>query len=392
MFENLIIKFIENIHIVFIVVAILCFVIPMIYSVVKRKQRKKKRDILDSKTILIDSGVYGGVGFILFHLVFLLVGIIVIYAAITTAENTFSMIFGIVFGIAMCIIPIIISLNSIKTYIRVLNRNYVIIEDELMDKFYYQDRSYHGEGIDQSGWRLYFKHYFKKYDKYVKFRDLREGDNYQIGEKFYLVFVKGGNLYKFRAKEYTLAPSEKDKLKTIDDVKDYVDLEEFVLEKEIPSETIVINKERIINDFFDKKRKRGLVFDILLPIAILLFGIIIYISFSVLFELILVFAVFVFFLIMNIIHIKHILNMIKQIKNNNYEVKEDEIVSLNSRLSYSDSNKMISFKLKNYKKIVYQDRKYFADVKEGDKLYLVFVKGEKEPIKVYNAKYSTISK
>ena len=105
---------------------------------------------------------------------------------------------------------------------------------------------------------------------------------------------------------------------------------------------------------------------------------------------ILVFAVFVFFLIMNTTHIKHILNMLNQIKNNNYEVKEDEIVSLNNRLSYSDSNRMISFKLKNYKKIVYQDKKYFSDVKEGDKLYLVFVKGEKDPIKVYNAKYSTM--
>lgn len=390
MFENLIIKFIENIHIVFIVVAILCFVLPMLYISVKRKKRKKKRDILDKRTILIDSGICSNVGLILFHLIFLIFGIIMIWAAINKAENTPTMICGVLFGIAMCIMPIIISFKSIKTLVNVLNGKYIIVEDELMDKYYYQDRSYHGEGIDHSGWKLYFKHYFKKYDKYIKYKDLHSGDNYQIGEKFYLVFVKGGNLYEFRAKEYTLAPSEKDKLKTIDDVKDYMNLEEFVLEKEIPNETIIINKERIINDFFDKKRKTGLVVDILLPIGILLFGIIVYILFSVLIELILVFAVFVFFLIMNTTHIKHILNMLNQIKNNNYEVKEDEIVSLNNRLSYSDSNRMISFKLKNYKKIVYQDKKYFSDVKEGDKLYLVFVKGEKDPIKVYNAKYSTM--
>lgn len=390
MFENLIIKFIENIHIVFIVVAILCFVLPMLYISVKRKKRKKKRDILDKRTILIDSGICSNVGLILFHLIFLIFGIIMIWAAINKAENTPTMICGVLFGIAMCIMPIIISFKSIKTLVNVLNGKYIIVEDELMDKYYYQDRSYHGEGIDHSGWKLYFKHYFKKYDKYIKYKDLHSGDNYQIGEKFYLVFVKGGNLYEFRAKEYTLAPSEKDKLKTIDDVKDYMNLEEFVLEKEIPNETIIINKERIINDFFDKKRKTGLVVDILLPIGILLFGIIVYILFSVLIELILVFAVFVFFLIMNTTHIKHILNMLKQIKNNNYEVKEDEIVSLNNRLSYSDSNRMISFKLKNYKKIVYADKQDFTDVKIGDKLYLVFVKGEKEPIKVYNAKYSTM--
>lgn len=37
-----------------------------------------------------------------------------------------------------------------------------------------------------------------------------------------------------------------------------------------------------------------------------------------------------------------------------------------------------------------KNKKYFADVVIGDKLYLVFVKGEKEPIKVYNVKNSMV--
>lgn len=399
--EKIISGFVENIHIVFIVVVILCFIIPMIYTSVKRNKRKKQKDTLNQRTILIDS--YAGSNLflsILFMPLFLMGGFAITGSAIVAIIKTniifniiCTIIFAIVPGIILLMIPIVMIVKNSRRFIKILKGSYVIVLDELMDKYYYEDHSHNVDGIDLSVWQLYFKDFYKKYDKFIKLKDLREGNKYEIGEKFYLVFVKGESTpYKFRAKEYTLAPSEKDKLKTIDDVKDYIDLEEFVLEKEIPSEIIVINKERIINDFFDKKRKTGLVVDILLPIGILLFGIIVYILFSVLIELIPVLAVFVFFLIMNTTHIKHILNMLNQIKNNNYEVKEDEIVSLNNRLSYSDSNRMISFKLKNYKKIVYQDKKYFADVKEGDKLYLVFVKGEKEPIKVYNAKYSTMER
>ena len=52
---------------------------------------------------------------------------------------------------------------------------------------------------------------------------------------------------------------------------------------------------------------------------------------------------------MGIYSVKYRLGIVKNIKKNNYKIKEDEVVSLNNRLSYSDSNKMISFKFKNYK-------------------------------------------
>ena len=238
-----------------------------------------------------------------------------------------------------------------------------------------------------SGWQLYFKDYFKTYNKYVKFKDLKEGTSYKEGDKFYLVFVKGNSIpYIFAANEYTLSSSEK--LQTIEEIKNYTNLEEYVLE--INDEQIIINKERITKDFFNKSQKQTVLIDVAITIGIVLFAILTSFLYFNIFVIIILFLVFALFLIMTIIKIKYLLTINSNIKNNNYEIKEDEIISLNNRLNYSDSNKIISFKLKNYKKIVYADKKYFTNIAIGDKLYLVFVKGEKEPIKVYNKKNSIL--
>lgn len=385
--EKLILNFFNNIEVVFIIVAILCFIIPMVYTSIKRKKRKIKRDILDRKTIIADSGVASRLLLILFLLVFVIFGIIIIYLAINKSENTFNMVFGIILGIIVCAIPICIIINSIKTVLKVSSGNYVIILDELKDKYYYHDRSYDGDGVDMSGWQLYFKDYFKTYNKYVKFKDLKEGTSYKEGDKFYLVFVKGNSIpYIFAANEYTLSSSEK--LQTIEEIKNYTNLEEYVLE--INDEQIIINKERITKDFFNKSQKQTVLIDVAITIGIVLFAILTSFLYFNIFIIIILFLVFALFLIMTIIKIKYLLTINSNIKNNNYEIKEDEIISLNNRLNYSDSNKIISFKLKNYKKIVYADKKYFTNIAIGDKLYLVFVKGEKEPIKVYNKKNSIL--
>lgn len=385
--EKLILNFFNNIEVVFIIVAILCFIIPMIYTSIKRKNRKIKRDILDRKTIMADSGVSSRLLLILFLLIFVVLGMIIIYLAINKSENNFNVVFGIIIGIIVCAIPTCIIINSIKMALKVSSGNYVIILDELKDKYYYQDRSYDGDGVDMSGWQLYFKDYFKTYNKYIKFKDLKEGTSYKEGDKFYLVFVKGNsNPYMFAASEYTL--SSREKLQTIEEVKNYTNLEEYVLE--INNEQIIINKERITRDFFDKSQKQTVLIDVAITIGIVLFAILTSFLYFNIFVIIILSLVFALFLIMTIIKIKYLLTINSNIKNNNYEIKEDEIISLNNRLNYSDSNKIISFKLKNYKKIVYTDKKYFTDIAIGDKLYLVFVKGEKEPIKVYNKKNSIL--
>ena len=268
--EKLILNFFNNIEVVFITIAILCFIIPIIYTSIKRKKRKRKRDILDRKTIMADSGVASGLLLILFSLVFVILGIIIIYLAISKSENTSNMVSVIIMGIIVCAIPICIIIHSIKTALKVSFGNYVIILDELKDKYYYQDHSYNGNGVDMSGWQLYFKDYFKTYNKYVQFKDLKEGTSYKEGDKFYLVFVKGNsNPYIFAANEYTLSPNEK--LQTIEEVKNYINLEEYVLE--INNEQIIINKERIIKDFFDKSQKQTVLIYVAITIGIVLFAI-----------------------------------------------------------------------------------------------------------------------
>ena len=322
-------------------------------------------------------------------LVFFIIGLIVIYAT-SKSENTFNMIFGIILGLVVCIIAIIVIFKTIKMVINVLNRNYIIIEDELMDKHYYNDHSM-GDETNNSCWQLYFKNFFKTYNQFIRYQDLREGNNYKIGDKFYLVFVKGVKLpYMFAAKEYNLAQSEKDKLKTIEEAKEYINLKEFVLETEAHSEKKIINSKKIINDFFDKRQKQTVLFLVAGTLGLLAFGIIIYISNPILIALIMILFAFAILLMLSIVKIKYLLTVINNIKNNNYKIKEDEVVSLNNGIRYSDSNEVISFKFKNYKKIVYADKKDFLDVVIGDKIYLVFVKGEKEPIKVYNVKNSIL--
>ena len=121
--EKLIINLFENFHIIMLIIVVLCFIIPIIHTLIKKKKRKVKKDILNKKTIMVDSGIYYNVGLNLFLLIFFTIGLILIYLAIKYAENNFTMIFGIIFGIAMCLIPIIISLKTIKTAIIVRKIN-----------------------------------------------------------------------------------------------------------------------------------------------------------------------------------------------------------------------------------------------------------------------------
>lgn len=389
--EKLILDFFENLHFVFIVVAIICFVIPIICILVRRKVREKKRSILDKYTIMIDAGIYDRLLLIIFLSIFFITGLILIYLAITKSENTTILIFGIISGIITCVIPIVISFNTIKMAKNILNGNYIIIEDELKDKYYYNDSS--SDNVDHSCWRLYFKDYFKLYDSSVRCKNIKEGNKYKIGDKFYLVFINGDSYpYIFAKKEYNLTSDESKKLKTFDEVTSYIKLKKFILENEKFNEKIVINKKRIIDDFYDKKQKQTVFFDVFAVLFILLGGILIAKFYFYLIAIIIISLMFIFFLVICITKIKYLLTIINNIKRDNYKIKEDEVISLNNNIQYSDSNKVISFKFKNYKNIVYSDKKNYLDTKVGDKFYLIFVKGEKAPIKVYAINNSILDK
>lgn len=100
----------------------------------------------------------------------------------------------------------------------------------------------------------------------------------------------------------------------------------------------------------------------------------------------------VVFIFMTIVKIKYITSIISDIKHDRYKIKEDEVVSINGNLNFRNTNEFMTFKLKNYKKILYADREEFNNTKVGDLFYLVFVKSEKEPIKFYSKKNVLIDK
>lgn len=387
--EKLILIFVENFRMIAFVIAIVCFVVPNVYSLIRKKKRKIKSDILDKYTIMNSSE---NVGLSLFHIIVFIIGLFVIYIAINITENNSAMRDGIIFGIIICLYSMIIIFKPIKAATIIKKGEYVIILDELMDKYYYNAHAFSGE-IDSSGWQLYFKDFFKKYNKYIYFRYLKEGNEYKIGDKFYLVFMRQRKIpLIFPANEYTLAQSEKDKLKTINEVDNYIKLEKFILKEENNNKKSTINRERIVDDFFDKHQKLTVLFNSLAIFFILLSGILVYKFYFNLGGLLVISLVFVCFLLMSIVKIKYLLTIINNIKKGNYKIEEDVVVSLNSNLQFRNSNEMISFKFENYNKIVYADKKDYLNSKIGDKFYLVFVKGEKEPIKIYNVNSFTLDK
>lgn len=388
MIEKLLLIFVENYLVIFLGFLLLFFIISIIYITIKEKKRKKRKDVLDKKTIMIN---YSSTLDIVIFVILFIIGLIIFYISIKS-KITFNIIIGIFCSVVFCIIPSIIIISSkIKTATNILKENYIIVEDELLDKEYCNNS-------DSIQWRLYFKDFFKTYNRCIY--ETSEGNKYKIGDKFYLVFEKNTsfpNIYKIS--EYKLGESEKSKLMTLEEAKKYINLEEFVLKKEISKEKNIINPKNIFNDYYGKKKKEAVIIEVTLTL-VLIVALIMTIKFHYLFDdittLIIVLLTIVLyltvFLIGSIIDIKSLFTVINNIKNNKYEIKEDEIISLNNNISFSDSNTMVSFKLKNYKKIVYEYKKDFLDTLPGDKLYLVFVKGIKEPIKVYDVKNSIIEK
>ena len=83
------------------------------------------------------------------------------------------------------------------------------------------------------------------------------------------------------------------------------------------------------------------------------------------------------------VKIQFVYTITKNIKCGYFEIKKDEVISLNNGVEFQDSNSVISFKFKNYKSIVFADKKDFNNVSIGDEFYLIFVKNEKKPINVY---------
>lgn len=388
--EELILKILGNIHIVFLGIFILSFVVPIIISITRSKIKEK---VLNKYSIFMDSVAFSRMTAIFVMLLFLSVGLIVMYLSSREYElDKNKSIGGIICSFIFIVPPIIFIIKTLKETIKILTGKYVIIIDQLMDKNYYNDHGYFGfEGVDHSGWLLYFRDYLKKYNEKIKIINMKRGDLAKKGDNFYLVFVKGNKYpYIYECKKYELEKYEKDKLKTIDEVKGYISKKEFVLEKLEQSERSIINKDKIKKDFTKAGHRKTSIILALVSIFLILFLLMSIFDFKNLTVTIIILLLTVIWIFLTIVKIKYILTIYSNINKGNFKIKEDEVISLNDRIQYSDSNSVISFKFKNYKKIVYEDKRVYHDTQVGDKFYLVFIKGEKEPIMVYNAKNSVI--
>lgn len=384
--ENLILYFVSNIHIVFFAIFLLSFFIPITITFARNKKQDK---ILNKYSIFLDSSPR--VFAIFLFLLFFVVGLFIMY--LSSREYNLDKnksIGGMVCSLIFIVPPIIFIINTIKESIKILNGKYVIVVDELMDKYYYND-SNKADSPDHSCWWLYFKDYFKKYNAKVKIESLKRGNSAKEGDKFYLVFVKGSKSpYIYECEKYKLEENENDKLKTLAEAKNYINKKDFVLEKIVQNEKIVINKSTIKKDFTKSGHRKTAIIDVLICIFSMLFLVMTTLLFKNIIASILLLLVTVFWIIMTPIKIKYVYTIYSNINKENFKIKEDEVISLNNRIQYSDSNHVISFKFKNYKKLVYEDKRIYHDTQIGDKFYLVFVKGEKDPIKVYNCKNSCI--
>ncbi len=350
-------------------------------------ESKDALEILTNKTILDESQFQLNIFLKFFLIVFSIVGLIIIYIGVTFTDVLANKIASIVFGSIFFFVPFIIFIYLTAKYRRILKGKYVIVEDVLMDKKRYNNYSIDSNKNDD-WFYLYFEEYFKKYDKKI----LVNSDVFnkaEIGDKFYIVFTKS-DYFVFNSKNYKLI--DYNKVISIDELGNYIKIKKQETDSSLNEnkEIRVINKERIKNDFSKfGHRKTAVIFIIFCMGMIFL----LYLS-SFVFKDIIVSVVLLiitcFWIFLTFLKVKYVYNIYRNIKKGNYKIKEDVIVSLDNGLEYKDSNKLISFKFQNYKKIVYTDRRENYDAKIGDKYYLVFVKGEKEPIGIYAVKTNVL--
>lgn len=384
--ENLIIYVLTS-PFCWLIIFLLSFVIPITITLIRRKNRKKG-GILNKNSLIIDSDVFSKISIIWFLLFFIIVGMILIYFALTKTSILSNKIIGIIFGGIICLISTIIIINNLKEYIKIKTGNYIIVLDELSDKYYYNDTNRSADSSDLSKWQLFFKDYFKKYNLYVPLRDFGLGRKYNIGDKFYLVFLKGDNIpYIYSLKEYILDESEKNKLKTLEAAKEFINAKEFILKTNLEKKSI--GKDTLIADF-KTTHKKNAIMDVFICLFSLICCLIPIFIFKHIVASIITSIIFIFFAFSAITKIKYVHSIIKNIKLNQFKIKIDVLKSLDKLVDFKNLNQITSFRFENYKKIVFADKKDYNKINIGDEFYLVFVKGEKEPIKVYKVKDSIL--
>ena len=371
--EVLILLFFTNLPTIFFACFLIAFLIPILS---KRKHNSQKEIIINKKTIITNSISITRLCVIPFLFVFGFIGIIMCF--FVTSDILANLITAKIFGAVLILIPLIFTFNTLKTIYKIINGKYVILVDTLEEKEIVYDRD------DGNDYYLYFKDYFKTYNQKV----YTTSSIYRSSRKkseFYLLFLyKDNDPIVFNKKKYILRDIDKQKIIKMEELKNYCDIKEFSYDDENQATLTEVNPKQIIKDFYNKEQKKTIALNIficLFIIALIITGILWNYMFAIVGLIFLAFFGF-----MTIIKIHYICSTINKIKRNEYKIKEDVVTSLNERISFSESNDMISFRFENYTSLFYEDKKKFYDAKVGDKFYLVFVKGEDEPIKIYDAK------
>ena len=347
-----------------------------------------KKNILNRRAILKQLGLGGHLFVITIFMICLIVSILFICKSVIEMTNLIHFILNIILGGALLLFSLYIIVDIIVIIVKILKKDYIIVLDDLMDKYYYRD--FPRSEVDNSAWYLYLKNYFKLYNKTVKTRHLQKGYKYKVGDKFYLVFIKGKHdPFIFEMDKYELGIDEQKKFKTFDEAKDYIRFKKFTIKKKDNNEKVIVDKKCLIKDFLD--RKRVLTAIILLVICLFIIVMIIATWAINLFATILEFILLLVFCLVTVINISHTVTTVININKNRYIVKKDKIVSINEGLRYKESNSLMLFKFENYRSIIPVPQKYYNLPQVGDEFYLIFVKGSKEPVKIYDVKNSILN-
>lgn len=369
----------DHLGTIMMLVFLLMFAMPFIRKS-KKKNREEGKITLTPRTIASESGVMYQLPIIIFLGIFLFVGVMIISQGIFMPTNSTNKLLTIIFGSIFVLIPLLLVVNILKKNIQILTGNYVVLKDVLKDKDYYISS---GDDKDEY-YYLFFENSFEKFDKKISVsKSVYQEAN--IGDEFYLVFAKK-SVYAFNTRYYEFADYSKSI--HIEELDEYLNEKEFELEKN--TEIIHINKKQITDDFLsDGERKTCIIFLLssLFVIAVAV-GTILLDTGWIANLIVLLFATVWIFLAA--VKIKYVIGIVWNIKRDNFKIKVDKVVSLNNNIDYKDSNVMTSFKFENYKNIVYAKKKYYNDVAIGDDFYLVFVKGNDEPIRAYHCKQSVL--
>jgi len=283
-------------------------------------------------------------------------------------------------------------IKTLKQYKALKLGNFLILLDKIL---------YIRDAFNSVDTPLNEKRSYISLEKYTKNTNERIGmytyelDGVKEGDKCILIFSQNHS-YPF------LVYPGKDIIIDESLQKNIVDITEFLTQveskeknkktSEAASVPRTLTIKALLNDAIDKSQKLTTLFISLLVFVLAVSIILILTSDSIEFSFIvyfLLFLILLFLIIWDVLKIKYLLKIKKHIKEKKFSLKRDVVIQEKINQAHGAN----ALKFKNYKKNVYFDETTdeYYNTKIGDEFYMLFVKGESEPIKIYNAKYVIIS-